>query len=111
MQQKRILIVDQIGRNIAGTVVDETDTTVTLHNPTIVHFQPTQGGQLELQLFPLFFFELVDKDARDSMAWTYNKSAIAISNVKLAENIVSKLDEINRPKVEASPKVISIEDI
>lgn len=116
MQVKHTVIIDQIGRTILGIESSNTSSELTLDNPIIVHFQPAQNGQLELQLFPLFFFELLDKASRDKNSWTYNKSAITVSNIELNADILSRYAAINtpqEPKVEAqsNPKVISINDI
>lgn len=113
MQEKHTVVIDQIGRTILGVVDSETEQNITLRNPIILHFQPSQNGQLELQVFPLFFFELLDKVNRDKNSWTFNKSAIATSNVVLNAEILSRYEQINTPQapVASNPKVISIDDI
>jgi hypothetical protein len=114
MQEKHVTIIDHIGRNIIGKFVKETDTTLTLNNPVIVHCQPEANGQLQVQSFPLFFFEFIDKSKRDQNDWTYTKSSIVTSNVELDERILAQYAKINTPPVEAvvkSPKIVSIDDI
>ena len=116
MKEKHTVIIDQIGRTVLGVQASETDTELTLNNPIILHFQPAQNGQLELQVFPLFFFELLDKEKRDQNQWTYTKSAIAVSNVELNKDILSRYEAINtppapKPEVANNPKVISIDDL
>lgn len=114
MQEKHVAIIDQVGRNIIGKLDNETDTTITIQNPVILHVQPQQSGQLEVQTFPVFFFEFIDKDNRRSNAWTYTKSNIVTSNVVLDERILSQYEKINTPAEEpkqTSPKVISINDL
>ena len=114
MQEKHIAIIDHIGRNIIGKLVGESDTTVTLNNPVIVHCQPEANGQLQVQSFPVFFFEFIDKSKRDQNDWTYTKSSIVTSNVELDERILSQYSKFNSPPVAAvsnSPRVVSIDDI
>lgn len=115
MKEKHTVIIDQIGRTIVGVEVSQTETEITLNNPIILHFQPAQNGQLELQVFPLFFFELLDKEKRNQNSWAFNKSSIAISNVELNDDILSRYTQINTPppksEVVNNPKVISIDDI
>lgn len=116
MQKKtnnHTVIIDQIGRIILGEQSGETDSTLTLGNPIILHFQPSQNGQLELQVFPLFFFELLDKEKRSQNEWTFNKSSITISNVELNADILARYSAINTPPapIEKNPKVISFDDI
>ena len=114
MQEKHVAIIDHVGRNIIGKLVEETDTIITIQNPVILHVQPQQNGQLEVQTFPVFFFEFIDKSNRDKNSWTYNKSNIVTSNVILDDRIISQYEKINTPPEEpktSSPKVISIDDL
>jgi hypothetical protein len=113
---KHTVIIDQIGRTILGIETSNTSAELTLDNPIIVHFQPSQTGQLELQLYPLFFFELLEKGSREKNSWTYNKSAITVSNIELNADILSRYAAINTPpepkvEVQNNPKVISINDL
>lgn len=113
MKEKHTVIIDQIGRTILGVEESETPTEITLYNPIILHFQPSQNGQLELQVFPLFFFELLEKDKRSQNSWTFNKNSVAVSNVELNADILARYTQINTPQVPITnnPKVISIDDI
>ena len=113
MKEKHTVIIDQIGRTILGVQESETESDLTLFNPIILHFQPAQNGQLELQVFPLFFFELLDKSKRDQNSWTWSKSAVAISNIELEDGILQRYEQINTPPapVATNPKVISIDDL
>jgi hypothetical protein len=114
MTNKNVALIDHVGRNIIGKLVEETDTTITIENPVILHVQPQQSGQLEVQTFPVFFFEFIDKANRDKNAWTYTKSSVVTSNVILDERILSQYEKINTPPEEVksvSPKVISINDL
>lgn len=117
MKEKHVAIIDHIGRNIIGKFVSETDTTLSISNPVILHCQPQANGQLEVQTFPVFFFEFIDKNFRENNTWTYSKSSIVTSDVTLDERIISQYAKINtapesveqKPKTEA--KVISIDDL
>jgi hypothetical protein len=116
MSIKHTVVIDQIGRTILGVELSRTNTEIELENPIILHFQPSQNGQLELQVFPLFFFELLDKDKRDKNSWIFNKSSIAVSNVELNQDILARYAQINTPpapvaEVTKNPKIISIEDL
>ena len=117
MQEKHVVIIDHIGRTIIGKDVskDPDEATITLFNPVILHVQPQQNGQLEVQTFPLFFFEFTDKAARDKNSWTFQRKNIVVSDVVLNPDIVAQYVRINTPKeevvVDNNPKVISIDDI
>ena len=116
-EKKHIVIIDNIGRNIIGKLVNETDTTLTLHNPVIVFVQPEQSGQIQVQSFPVFFFEFINKNFRGQNNWTYQKASITTSDVILDDRILVQYDKINTPPVEpqgvpsASPKIVSINSL
>ena len=107
------VIIDQIGRVVLGVCSSETETSLSLYNPIILHFQPSMNGQLELQVFPLFFFELLDKEKRSQNTWTYSKNTITQSDVELNADILLRYSQINTPPapVQNNPKVISIDDL
>lgn len=114
MKEKHIAIIDQVGRNIVGKLVDQTETTLTLNNPVILHVQPGGNGQLEVQSFPLFFFEFIAKSDRDKNDWTYSKESIVISDFEIDERILAKYEQINTPQEkveEKKPNIVSIDDL
>ena len=114
-KQKHIAIIDHVGRTIIGEFVGETDTTLSIYNPVILHCQPQPNGQLEVQTFPVLFFEFIDKDNRDKNTWTYQKGNIVTNDVVLTELIIAQYSKINQPQVEvpaqSNPKIISINDL
>jgi hypothetical protein len=107
-----ITFVDQIGRTVIGKLVEETDSTITVDNPVIIHVQPNpQTGQLQVQSFPYLFMEFIDKNSREQNQWSFFKSAIAISRVTLDERIIAQYNNINTPPAaqpEAEPEVIKL---
>ena len=113
-ETKHVAILDHVGRTIIGEFKGETDNTLSIYNPVILHCQPQQNGQLEVQTFPVFFFEFIDKTARESNTWTYSKSNIVTSDVVLDDRILSQYSKINTTPVETeteNPKIISINDV
>lgn len=114
MKQKPIVFQDQIGRTIIAKLVKETDTTLTVENPVMFIVTPDQTGQFQVQSFPIFFFEFINKESRDSNVWTYNKNAIVTSDIDLDDRVVEQYGKINTPPapvVSSNPKVISINDL
>jgi len=117
MQPKTVAFIDQVGRTIIGEVLNETDSTLRIFNPVILHCQPQANGQLEVQTFPVFFFEFIDKANRNSNVWTFYKNNIVLSEAVLDDRILSQYSKINTPAtsveapVAASPKIISINDL
>lgn len=113
---KYTAIQDHVGRTIIGKVANETDTLLVLNNPVILHCQPEANGSLQVQTFPVFFFEFLEKDARENNNWTYHKASIVTSNVTLTDTVISQYEKINTPQqVIASknnnPKVVTIDDL
>jgi hypothetical protein len=105
-----ITFVDQIGRTVIGKLVEETESTITVDNPVIIHVQPNpQTGQLQVQSFPYLFMEFINKDSRDQNQWTFFKSSIAVSKVTLDERIISQYSNINTPpEPQPEPEVIKL---
>ena len=97
MSKEIIAIVDQVGRTVVGVETGQTDDTLTLNNPVIVHVQPDPGnGQLQVQTFPYLFMEFIKGD-KQLNEWTFNKAAIATSTVKLTDQITQQYHAINNP--------------
>lgn len=110
------VIQDHVGRTVIGKVVQENSDHLILNNPVILHCQPEANGSLQVQTFPVFFFEFLDKAHRDANNWTYPRASIVTSDVVLDEKIISQYEKINTPVVAApsknvNPKVISIDDL
>lgn len=114
-QKEIIAIVDQVGRTVVGVETGQTDETLTLNNPVIVHVQPDpQNGQLQVQTFPYLFMEFIEGD-KQSNEWTFHKSNIATSTVKLTPQITAQYHAINnpapaQPAPAAEPDVIKLFD-
>lgn len=114
MSEKHIAIIDQVGRNVVGKLVKEDEKTLTLNNPVILHVQPGGNGQLEVQSFPVFFFEFIDKEHREKNDWTYHKESIVVGEVVLDDRILSQYEKINTPQVNQEtkkPNIVSINDL
>jgi hypothetical protein len=115
MKEKHVAIINNVGQTVIGKVVTETGTTLTLANPITLFITIEEGGRIKMDMYPVLFFEFIDKDNRDKNEWTYQKSAITTSNVVLDERIISQYTLINTPRVDPqpqnNPKVISIEDL
>lgn len=100
-----ITFVDQIGRTVIGKLIEETDTTIVVDNPVIIHVQPNpQTGQLQVQSFPYLFMEFINPESREQNHWTFNKSSIATSKVQLDDRIISQYNNINSPPAPQPPQ-------
>ena len=110
---KLVTICDHIGRTVIGRIHNENESTLWLSNPVIIYVQPDpQNGQLKIDSYPYIFIEFIDKAARDSNVWAFNKTNIVISDVVLDSRIVDQYDALNtaKPVAEkpADPKVIKL---
>jgi len=74
-----VTFVDHIGRTIMAEQVESDKNTLTVKNPAIIHVQPTQNGQLNVQTIPLYFREFVSDKQKDvGTVWKFNLSNIVL---------------------------------
>ena len=81
-ETKYTTFIDNAGRSIFGINSSETDQTITVENPVMIHVAQQENGQMAVQLFPLFFAEFVQPNEDESRKnfFTYTKSSVAIGN-------------------------------
>ena len=78
-----VVATDAVSR-VVGQLVSKNNNTVVLANPANVILNPTESGQLSVQLFPFFFSELLSTDKRrEGTVWSFN-DVTAIHTHKLA---------------------------
>jgi hypothetical protein len=111
-----VAFLDAIGRTIIGRTVRETDTTISIENPALVHIQASQQtNQLQLQILPLFFREFQAEKTQPTV-WTYNKANITVSDeITFAFQFTAQYDQIFRvvdasPQPQKEPEVIKLFD-
>lgn len=76
---KLTTFIDHIGRTILAEFIETDKTTLTVKNPAIIHVQPTQAGQLNVQTIPLYFREFIgEKHKNDGTVWKFNLSTIVL---------------------------------
>jgi len=98
-------IIDHIGRTVIGVEVAQTETTLTLDNPVIIHVQPNpQTGQLQVQSIPYIFMEFLTAASREANHWTFTKSSIVLSTVELDDKIILQYNGINTPTPQQAPQ-------
>lgn len=81
-EKKYTTFIDNAGRSIFGINSSETDETITVENPVMIHVAQQENGQMAVQLFPLFFAEFVQPKEDESRQnfFTYNKSSVALGD-------------------------------
>lgn len=90
-----VTFIDHIGRTILAEQVSVDKTTLTVKNPAIIHVQPTQNGQLNVQTIPVYFREFVGEKARnEGTVWKFNLSSIVLG-VDI-DNDTRLLDQYNK---------------
>jgi len=74
-----VTFIDHIGRTIIGELVKSDTSYLTVKNPAIIHVQPTQQGQLNVQTIPLYFREFIGEKSRaNGTVWKFNASNIVL---------------------------------
>lgn len=93
-------------KSIIGQLVSENTKTLVVRNPASVHLQPTQDGQIQVQLFPVWFSELLSNDQRDTgTEWSFSKNTITVSNkpIELDDRLVQQYNRtfglVPEPKI------------
>lgn len=100
--------LDPIGRIIVGTVLSETEDELNVQSPAVVHIQPNpQNQQLQLQILPLIFRELLATNSQ-SPTFSYKKKNITpISEANFAPQFYAQYASV----IQAStPSQVSSED-
>ena len=111
-----ITFIDHIGRTIIAEKVEDTDTQLVVKNPAIIHVQPTQQGQLNVQTIPLFFREFIsDKNKNAGTVWKFNKTNIVIgvdieNDARLLEQYEKLFSNITTTASTNNQKVIKLFD-
>ena len=78
---KRITFIDQIGRTILAEHVETSSTQLVVKNPAMINVNQLQNGQLQVQLFPLFFAEFLAETSRtNGTTWKFNLSQITTTD-------------------------------
>jgi hypothetical protein len=80
VKENLVAFIDPAGRTGFGELVPhlDTDTTVAIKNPVVVHVVP-QGQNMALQLLPAFFREF-GASLEEPIIFNYPKTSIALSN-------------------------------
>jgi hypothetical protein len=108
-------IKDASGSIILGELVDASSSDIQLKNPATLFIQPTQNGQLNVQLFPMIFGELLSAESKkQGTVWSFAKASNAVaSNLELDEKLISQYTRIFNPSpiiTPGTPEVIKLFD-
>lgn len=91
-----IVFIDQIGRTILGKLTSSTESQIIVKNPAMINVNQLQNGQLQVQIFPLFFREFIEESEREKgTTWTFNKSQITVSADTVVDSkLVDQYDRV-----------------
>ena len=93
--KKLVAFFDSVSRTIIGEEVSNTDKTLTVKDPAVLHLQPNpQTGQLSLQILPLFFKEFL-ADKSDDVVVEFAKCNITqVKEPVLDFKIIAQYEQI-----------------
>lgn len=78
---KRVTFIDQIGRTILAEYVDISGPSYIVKNPAMINVNQMPNGQLQVQLFPLFFAEFLAETSRvNGTTWKFNLGQITTTD-------------------------------
>lgn len=111
----RIPFIDQIGRTVLGELVEQTDTQLVVRNPAMINVNQLQNGQLQVQIFPLYFTEFIAESERTKgTVWRFNLSQVSIADALQVDTRISEqYDRVFGAKAApttAEPSVIKLFD-
>jgi len=76
-----ITFIDNIGRNVIGTLVEKTDTVLKIKNPAVINIAQAENGQLQVQIIPLFLAEFLAESVRaEGTVWAYNSANVTVAD-------------------------------
>ena len=86
-----LIVIETASKTIVGDLISKTETSVRIKNPAALFIQPSNSGQLSVQLFPLFFGELIETSEREQgTVWEFNTSGCGVSeNIKLDTKLIN----------------------
>jgi hypothetical protein len=109
------VFLDSVGRTIICKVEKETETTLSVSNPALVHVQANpETNQLQLQLLPLFFKEFLT-NREETTVWHYQKSNITMTDElgfapQFAQQYEQLFQAVQRQQPPAEPEVVKLFD-
>lgn len=111
-----LIVIETASKTIVGELIVKSNNTVKLKNPAALFIQPSNSGQLSVQLFPLFFGELIESAEREKgTVWEFNTDGCGVSeNIALDSKLIDQYTRIfNQSKIITPPdsgKVIKLFD-
>ena len=99
----KITFIDQVGRTILAEAVETTTTQLVVKNPAMINVNQLQNGQLQVQLYPLFFAEFLSESSRVAgTTWKFNLAQIVTTDDAVVDQrLVEQYDRVFGAKAPA----------
>lgn len=114
---KHVAFINHVGQTIISELVSDDKNNLKVKNPAILHVQPSQTGQLQVQLVPYLFREFIKADKRnDGVIINFPKDRIIVAEIELDDKLVDQYLRIFQPIVQAAapspskPQVVKLFD-
>ena len=106
MSTQIVAITVPSGNIILGELVEQNDAAIQLKNPATLFIQPTQNGQLNVQLFPMMFNELVSTESRKKgTVWKFSTASNAVAtDLELDPKLLDQYTRIFNPSPIITPQ-------
>ena len=110
MKPKITAIKDASGSIILGELIANDASNVSLKNPATLFIQPTQTGQLNVQLFPMIFGGLLSTESRKAgTVWSFSTASNAVATeLELDEKLISQYTRIFNPSPIITPGSLEV---
>jgi hypothetical protein len=102
----QLIFIDQIGRTIIGEELSRDGSRLQVKNPCMINVNQMQNGQLQVQLFPLFFPEFLSETSRSKgSVFEFNLANLALGvGVEVDSRLLEQYTRIcNPPPVAQTP--------
>lgn len=111
----KVTFIDQIGRTVLGELVERSESQLVVRNPAMINVNQLQNGQLQVQIFPLYFSEFIAESERaKGTVWRFNLAQVATADsLQVDTRISEQYDRVFGAKVApaaAEPSVIKLFD-
>ena len=112
----KLVSIEMQNKTLIGDLVSREGNVVKLKNPATLFIQPTNNGQLSVQVFPMFFQDLLTTSSRDKgTEWEFDLTGNGYADsLELDERLVEQYNRIFNPSKIITPpdsgKVIKLFD-
>ena len=109
---EKVLFIDAIGRTILGEANEKksTESSLAVDDPSIVFVQPNpDNGQIQVQVIPLYFKELVGEKSREGkVTWRFNRANIVEpEGLDMDEKLLTQYERVTSAVPDNPPGIVT----